>query len=100
MPGDASPIVRGGAGCRQGIDLVNGCVFGRVGGDPQSCGHFRACSGSVNSFPFVRSFVRSFVLVLVVVDATICAADMVRRYGATIWCDDMHRRYGEPICKA
>ena len=43
-----------------------------------------------------RSFVRSFVLVLVVVDATICAADMVRRYGATICIDDMVNRYARP----
>jgi hypothetical protein len=39
--------------------------------------------GSVNSFPLV------LVLVLVVVDATICATDMVRRYALPIWCDDM-----------
>ena len=48
---------------------------------------------------FVRWFVRSLVLV-VVVDATICIADMHHRYASTIWCDDMHRRYASTICKA
>jgi len=51
---------------------------------------------------------RSFVLVVVVVDATICATDMrhryappicatdmVRRYAPPIWCDDMHGRKTE-----
>jgi hypothetical protein len=31
--GDSQGIVRGLSGCRQGIDLVNGCVFGHVWGD-------------------------------------------------------------------
>jgi len=69
---------------------MDGCVFGHVWVIVSPAG----ISGSA---PGLRSFVRSLVLVLVVVDATICIADMVRRYGATIWCDDMHHRYGATI---
>ena len=42
MRGVVSPIVKGSSGAAQGIDLVDGCVFGRVLGDRQSCGHLPA----------------------------------------------------------
>lgn len=77
MPGDASPIVRGSIWCAGACAVISGVIVSPavISG---------AANGCVNSFPFVRSLV---LVVVLVVDATICIADM-------------HCRYGEPICKA
>jgi len=54
-------------------------------GDRQSCGHFRACSGSGNSFLFVGSG-----------GGGGCIADMHCRYAPPICIADMVNRYARP----
>jgi len=85
LSGDCQGIVRGSSGDCQGIDLVDGCVCGHLRGDRQSCGHFRACSGSVNSFLFVGSG-----------GGGGCIADMHCRYAPPICIADMVNRYARP----
>lgn len=89
LSGDCQDVVRGSIWCAGACAVISGVIV-------SPAGISGAAIGCVNSFPFVRSFVRSLVLVLVVVDATICAADMVRRYAQPICIDDMVNRYARP----
>ena len=80
-------VVRGSIWCAGACSVISGVIVSpAVISGP--------AIGSVNSFPFVRSFVGSGGGWLV--DATICATDMDCRYGATICATDMVRRYARP----